>query len=205
MTDMPAQDADHPEDLQLDTGAAGAAAAAATAAAAPQSDADPSVRISELEAEVASLKDAALRALADAENVRRRTEREKADARAYAVDKFARDLLSVADNLERALASVPQLAREEPAMEGFLTGIDMTGKELVGVFGRHGLIRTGAPGEKFDPALHQAVAQISDPAVPAGDIAQVFAAGYVLNGRTIRAAMVAVSAGPPGAPAATDA
>lgn len=159
--------------------------------------ADPAARIAALEAEVTSLKDAALRALAEAENLRRRTEREKADARAYAVDRFARDLLSVADNLERALASVPQIAREEPAMEGFLTGIDMTGKEMVAVFARHGLTRTGAEGEKFDPALHQAVAQIPSETVPAGDIAQVFAAGWVLNGRTIRAAMVAVSAGAP--------
>ncbi len=158
---------------------------------------DPAARIAALEAEVTSLKDAALRALAEAENLRRRTEREKADARAYAVDRFARDLLSVADNLERALASVPQVAREEPAMEGFLTGIDMTGKEMVAVFARHGLTRTGTEGEKFDPALHQAVAQIPSPTVAAGDIAQVFAAGWVLNGRTIRAAMVAVSAGAP--------
>lgn len=162
----------------------------------PGSD-DPAARIAALEAEVTSLKDAALRAMAEAENLRRRTEREKADARAYAVDRFARDLLSVADNLERALASVPQIAREEPAMEGFLTGIDMTGKELVAVFARHGLTRTGTEGEKFDPALHQAVAQIPSETVAAGDIAQVFAAGWVLNGRTIRAAMVAVSAGAP--------
>ena len=163
---------------------------------------DPSGRIAELEAELAGLKDAALRAMAEAENTRRRSEREKADARAYALDRFARDLLSVADTLDRALASVPDLARAEPALDGFLTGIDMTGKELSSVFARHGITRTGAAGERFDPALHQAVAQIPSATVPAGDIAEVFAAGYVLNGRTIRAAMVAVSAGAPAAPPA---
>lgn len=184
-TETPQPDADLPP------------ADADTAADASQAAGDPAARIAALEAEVTGLKDAALRALAEAENLRRRTEREKADARAYAVDRFARDLLSVADNLERALASVPQIAREEPAMEGFLTGIDMTGKEMVAVFARHGLTRTGTEGEKFDPALHQAVAQIPSETVPAGDIAQVFAAGWVLNGRTIRAAMVAVSAGAP--------
>ena len=186
---------DQTDPAQPDTDLPPAETDAATAAS-PAAE-DPTARIAALEVEVASLKDAALRAMAEAENLRRRTEREKADARAYAVDRFARDLLSVADNLERALASVPQIAREEPAMEGFLTGIDMTGKELVAVFARHGLTRTGTEGEKFDPALHQAVAQIPSETVAAGDIAQVFAAGWVLNGRTIRAAMVAVSAGAP--------
>lgn len=148
-----------------------------------------------LQAELEAVRDQTLRAIADGENVRRRAEREKAEARAYAVERFARDLLSVADNLDRALATAPEGLKGDPGYDGFLTGIEMTGRELASVFERHNLTRVGAPGDRFDPALHQAVAQI--PAdMPAGDIAQVFQPGYVLSGRTIRAAMVAVSAGP---------
>ena len=146
-------------------------------------------------AENAALKDASLRALAEAENVRRRAEREKADARNYAIDKFARDLLSVADNLGRALATAPEALKGEPAFDSFATGIDMTERELMSVFERHGLTRIGTKGERFDPAIHQAVAQIPSE-VAAGEVAEVFQPGYVLSGRTLRAAMVAVSAGP---------
>jgi molecular chaperone GrpE len=148
------------------------------------------------QAEIEALKDAGLRALAESENIRRRAEREKADARLYAIDKFARDLLSVADNLGRAISTAPEAFKGDAAFDGYVTGVEMTERELQGAFERHGLTRVGAKGDKFDPALHQAVAQIPSD-VPAGEIAEVFQPGYVLAGRTLRAAMVAVSAGAP--------
>jgi molecular chaperone GrpE len=148
------------------------------------------------QAEIETLKDAGLRALAESENIRRRAEREKTDARLYAIDKFARDLLSVADNLGRAISTAPEAFRGDAAFDGYVTGVEMTERELQGAFERHGLTRVGAKGEKFDPALHQAVAQIPSD-LPAGEIAEVFQPGYVLAGRTVRAAMVAVSAGQP--------
>lgn len=152
-------------------------------------------------AEIETLKDAGLRALAESENVRRRAEREKTEARIYAIDKFARDLLPVADNLGRAISTAPEALKGDPAFDGFVTGVDMTQRELLNAFERHGLTRVGAKGDKFDPSIHQAVAQIpSDMA--AGDVAEVFQPGYVLAGRTLRAAMVAVSAGQPAAESA---
>jgi molecular chaperone GrpE len=147
-------------------------------------------------AEIETLKDAGLRALAEGENIRRRAEREKTDARLYAIDKFARDLLSVADNLGRAITTAPEAFKGDAAFDGYVTGVEMTERELQGAFERHGLSRVGAKGDKFDPSVHQAVAQIPSD-VAAGEIAEVFAPGYVLGGRTLRAAMVAVSAGQP--------
>jgi molecular chaperone GrpE len=148
------------------------------------------------QAEIETLKDAGLRALAESENIRRRAEREKTDARLYAIDKFARDLLSVADNLGRAITTAPEAFKGDAAFDGYVTGVEMTERELQGAFERHGLTRVGAKGDKFDPAFHQAVAQIPSD-LPAGEIAEVFQPGYVLGGRTLRAAMVAVSAGQP--------
>jgi molecular chaperone GrpE len=146
------------------------------------------------QAEIETLKDAGLRALAESENIRRRAEREKTDARLYAIDKFARDLLSVADNLGRAITTAPEAFKGDPAFDGYVTGVEMTERELQGAFERHGLTKIGAKGDKFDPAFHQAVAQIPSD-LPAGEVAEVFQPGYVLGGRTLRAAMVAVSAG----------
>ena len=153
-------------------------------------------KLQSAQAEIETLKDASLRALAETENIRRRSEREKTEARLYAVDKFARDLLPVADNLGRALSTAPEAFKGDAAFDGFTTGIDMTQRELLTVFERHGLIRVGAKGDKFDPSVHQAVAQIPSD-LPAGEVAEVFQPGYVLAGRTLRAAMVAVSAGQP--------
>ena len=146
------------------------------------------------QAEIETLKDAGLRALAEGENIRRRAEREKTDARLYAIDKFARDLLSVADNLGRAVSTAPDSFKGDAAFDGYVTGVEMTERELQGAFERHGLQKIGAQGDKFDPTFHQAVAQIPSD-LPAGEVAQVFQPGYVLGGRTLRAAMVAVSAG----------
>lgn len=151
----------------------------------------------ELEAargEIAGLKDAALRALAEAENVRRRAEREKSDARAYGIEKFARDLLPIADTLGRALGAITEEQREDAGFKSFVEGIELTEKELFAVLERNNVQKIGIQGEKFDPNLHQAVAQIPS-AIQKDHIAQVFQPGFTLSGRVLRAAMVAVSAG----------
>lgn len=149
-----------------------------------------------LEAELAKARDEMLRALADAENTRRRAERQAQEARVYAIDRFAGDLLPIADTLARALSAAPR----EDTDEGFrnlLTGVELTERLLLEAFARHGLKRVGERGETFDPNLHQAVAQAPSD-VPAGKVAEVMQAGYVLGDRTLRAAMVLVSAGPAG-------
>jgi molecular chaperone GrpE len=152
--------------------------------------------------EIATLKDRLLRAAAEAENARKRAERQVADARIYAIDRFARDLLSVADNLGRALGARP--AQPDPAMAPVMAGLELTERELSAVLERHGVQRVGAPGERFDPNLHQAVAQAPS-AHPAGVIAEVFQPGYRLADRTLRAAMVVVSLGPASSSAPADA
>ncbi len=150
--------------------------------------------IAALEAELAKARDEMLRALAEAENTRRRAERTAQEARAYAIDRFAADLLSVADTLGRALAAAPRDDLDE-GFRNLLTGVEMTERALVDVFARHGLKRVGAKGDQFDPNLHQAVAHTPSDQ-PAGTITEVMQPGYVLNDRTLRAAMVGVSAGP---------
>lgn len=152
--------------------------------------------VATLLAELAKTKDDMLRALADAENTRRRAERQAVEARAYAIDRFAQDLLPIADTLERALASAPRDDQDE-GFRNLLTGVELTERSLVDAFARHGLKRIGVRGEPFDPKVHQAVAQAPGDQ-PAGTIQEVLQSGYVLGDRTLRAAMVLVSAGPPG-------
>jgi molecular chaperone GrpE len=149
-----------------------------------------------LEAELAKARDEMLRALAEAENTRRRAERQTAEARTYAIDRFANDLLPVADALSRALAAAPHDSGDE-ALRNLITGLELTERSLLDTFARHGLRRVGARGEPFDPNLHQAVAQAPGDQ-PAGAIQEVMQPGYVLGDRTLRAAMVLVSAGPAG-------
>lgn len=150
--------------------------------------------VATLEAELAKVRDDMLRALAEAENTRRRAERQAAEARVYAIDRFAADLLPVADTLGRALAAAPR----DDVDEGFrnlLTGVELTERAMLDAFARHGLKRVGAKGEAFDPNIHQAVAQAPSDQ-PAGVVLEVLQPGYVLGERTLRAAMVLVSAGP---------
>ncbi|MEM8617183.1 MAG: nucleotide exchange factor GrpE [Pseudomonadota bacterium] len=150
-----------------------------------------------LEAEKEQMRDQLLRTLAEMDNIRKRSEREKVDARTYAIEKFARDLLSVSDNMARALEALPDAEREaltEPG-KNLLGGIEMTQKELHTVLTRHGVTAIEAePGSAFDPNLHQAVASIPSEH-PNGTIASLFQAGWRIGDRTLRAAMVAVSAG----------
>ena len=157
----------------------------------------PDQQILALEIEKQEMRDQLLRAMAEMENLRKRSEREKTDARVYAIEKFARDLLSVSDNMARALEALPESEREAltEGGKGLLGGIEMTQKELHTVLTRHGVTVIDAePGAAFDPNLHQAVANIPSEH-PNGTIASLFQAGWRIGDRTLRAAMVAVSAG----------
>ncbi|HZH51683.1 MAG TPA: nucleotide exchange factor GrpE [Microvirga sp.] len=179
-------------------------AEAATGAAAndaePQAASDP---IAVLEAEKADLKDKLLRLMADMENLRRRTAREIVDARTYAVTNFARDMLNVADNIRRALESVPAEARgaAEGAFKGLIEGIDLTERDLLNTLERHGVRKVDPQGEKFDPHLHQAMFEVPNPDVPTGTVVQVVQAGYVIGDRVLRPALVGVAKGGPKAAA----
>ncbi|ACT60782.1 nucleotide exchange factor GrpE [Hirschia baltica] len=164
--------------------------------AAPAED-EPEARIAELEAETNALKDQLVRTMADMENLRKRTEKQVADSRIYAVEKFAGDLLSVSDNMTRALGAVSDEAKAALSEQGqsLLAGIEMTQKELHAAFARNGVVAIdAAPGASFDPNLHQAISQIPSDQ-PNGTVAETFQSGWKIGDRTLRAAMVAVSSG----------
>jgi molecular chaperone GrpE len=147
-----------------------------------------------LRAEATSLKEQALRYAAEAENTRRRAEREVNDARAYAISKFAKDLLGVADNLARALEHAPRDA-EDPLVRNLAIGLEMTQKDLFTAFERNGLKRIEPrQGDKFDPHQHQAVMEQTSEHVAPGGVVQVLQTGYELFGRIVRPAMVIVAA-----------
>lgn len=173
----------------------------AEAATPAQTDAaDPAALLAAAQEEVAALKDRLLREAADKENLRKRLEREKEDAAKFAAGRFARDILTVADNLRRAVESAPKPAEgaaESDPVHGLIAGVEATERELLGVFERHGIARIEPKNEKFDPNLHQAMFEVEDATVPAGTVVQVIAAGYVQHGRLLRAAMVGVSKGGP--------
>ncbi len=156
--------------------------------------------VAALEAELAKGRDALLRALAETENTRRRAERQVQDARVYAIDRFANDLLPVADTLTRALAAAPRDSGDE-TLRGLLAGLEMTERVMLDALARHGVRRVGAKGDAFDPNVHQAVAQAPSDK-PAGTVIEVMQPGYVLGERTLRPAMVLVSGGAANAQAA---
>ncbi|HXY89258.1 MAG TPA: nucleotide exchange factor GrpE [Xanthobacteraceae bacterium] len=157
-----------------------------------------------LEAQVAELRDKFLRAVAEAENVRKRAEREVADERAYGIASFARDILVVADNLARTLDAMGAEARvsAEGPLKALLAGVELTERELQKALAKNGIRRIDPYGEKFDPHFHQAVFEVPDANVPAGMVAQVMQPGYAIGERVLRPAMVGVSkGGPKAAPA----
>jgi molecular chaperone GrpE len=144
-------------------------------------------------AENAALKEQALRYAADAENTKRRAEREANDARAYAIQKFARDLLDAADSLARAVEHAPKDS-VDPAVNNMVMGVEMTEKALQNAFERNGLKRVApVKGEKFDPNLHQAMMEQPVADVAPGSVVQVMQTGYELLGRLVRPAMVVVT------------
>lgn len=153
-------------------------------------------RIQELEMELATLKDQALRAMADAENVKRRSEKEVTAARIFGIERFANDILSVYDNLSRALQSLDGTDKSELGnnAKNLVEGIELTEKDLMAVLARHGVTAVPGQGTKFDPNVHQAVANIPSDE-DKGNVATVMQAGFKIGDRTLRAAMVAVSTG----------
>src|SRR3954469_16703460 len=151
-----------------------------------------------LQAENAELQDKHLRAVAEAQNIRRRAQQDIEKERKFAVERFARDVLSVADNLGRALSALPgNLDALEPAVRNVVVGVQATERELLSVLERHGVTRIEAKGKPFNAEFHQAVMEIEDASVPTGTVVQELAPGYLLAGRLLRAAMVGVSKGGP--------
>ena len=155
--------------------------------------------LSGLWAEVEAHKDRALRALAEVENVRKRLERERDDARTYSVTRFARDMLTVADNLNRALAAVPPGARakSDESVKAVLDGVEATARELSAALARHGVKPIEAQGQRFDPNLHQAIAEVPAPDSQPGTVVNVVQPGYLIGDRLLRPAMVTVAKAPP--------
>ncbi|HZS62918.1 MAG TPA: nucleotide exchange factor GrpE [Xanthobacteraceae bacterium] len=153
--------------------------------------------------EVAELKDRVLRALAEMENLRRRTEREVADARLYGIASFARDVLGISDNMHRALEAARQELQgsAEPGVKTLLEGVELIERELLKALERNGVRRFDPSGEKFDPNLHQAMYEVQDDSLPAGTVAQVMQPGYMIGERVLRPALVAVAKGGPKIPA----
>lgn len=149
-------------------------------------------RLAKLQAEIEDLNAKLLYAQADTQNVRRRFEKEAADARAYASTNFARDMLSVADNLGRALAALPAELRDDEKLKPLITGIEMTGKELETVFARNGISRIEAIGQALDPNKHQAIVEIEHDDAP-GTVVHEMQAGYMIKDRLLRPAMVGVA------------
>lgn len=151
------------------------------------------------EAEAASFKDKYLRAFAEAENIRRRADREIADAKVYGIASFARDVLNVADDLARALAAVDQETKDtaEGAVKGLIDGLELTERSLLKGLEKHGIRKVEPVGEKFDPNLHQAMFEVPDPTVATGTVVQVVQSGYVIGDRVLRPALVGVARGGP--------
>jgi molecular chaperone GrpE len=175
--------------------------APATAPEAPAAAPKPSTS---LDRELAEMKDRLLRTLAEMENLRKRTEREVADAKIYGVTSFARDILTVADNMHRAMGALDDELRATAgeSLKGLLDGVELTERELLNVLEKNGVKKLDPMGQKFDPNRHQAMYEVEDASVPSGTVVQVVQAGYTIGDRVLRPALVAVSKGGPKATAA---
>jgi len=154
--------------------------------------------LQQLQAEKAELQDKLLRALAETQNVRRRAQQDVERERKFGIERFAKDVLSVADNLGRALSALPgDAAATDPALRNVIVGVQATERELQSVLERHGVTRIESLGKPFNAEFHQAMMEVEDPSVPSGTVVQELIPGYLLAGRLLRAAMVAVSKGGP--------
>jgi molecular chaperone GrpE len=170
------------------------AEAVETAVTDAETESDPVADIlGALQAELAEAKAATLYAQAETQNVRRRLEKDAQDARAYAATGFARDILSVADNLARALDVIPSAMREDEASKGLITGLEATQRELDAVFSRNGITRIESLGQPLDPNRHQAMIELPSAEAAPGTIIQEMQAGYMIKDRLLRPAMVAVA------------
>ncbi len=185
--------------MMSDTNAERAQATPDESAPAETPERDAFAVIEALNAENSQLKDRILRTLAEMENLRRRTEREVADAKTYGVTSFARDMLTVVDNLTRALEHLPAEARAaaEPQIQSVIEGVELTARDLESVLGRHGVKKLDPKGQKFDPNFHQAIFEAPDETLPAGAVSQVVQSGWTIGDRVLRPAMVGVSKGGP--------
>ena len=164
----------------------------------PATETDP---LAALQDEVERLKSEVLYAKAETENTRRRLEQAAEDRGRYAMTGFAKDMLTVADNLRRALDAVPPEAREgDTAANSLIVGVEMTERELMAILERHGIRPVPALGERFDPNLHQAMMEMDDPSSPSGTVVYVMQPGYQIQDRLLRPAMVGVSKGGPKTP-----
>jgi molecular chaperone GrpE len=150
-------------------------------------------RVAELEDQLAAAKQDVLYAQAETQNVRRRLEQEKQNAAAYAATAFARDMLSIKDNLDRALAAIPEDLRQDEKMKGLITGIEATGRELDNAFQRNGITRIEAMGQPLDPNRHQAMLEVPNDEAEPGTIVQEMQAGYMIKDRLLRPALVGVA------------
>jgi molecular chaperone GrpE len=175
------------------------AGVAGPAGQAPGGEPDPFLVLENLRRENAELKDKVLRTLAEMENLRRRAEREAADAKTYGVTSFARDMLTFADNLRRAAESAPAGAREQEgtALKTLIEGIELTERDFLSRLGKYGIKKLEPLGVKFDPNLHEALFEVPDETVPNGTVAQVMEDGYTIGERVLRPAKVGVSRGGP--------
>ncbi len=195
----PAPEAENSEPAVAETAPSGEAAEADESAPEAEAASESGWAAGELEAlkaENEELKDKLLRTVAEMENVRRRTERDKLDTAKYAISNFARDVLAVADNIALAIGHVPDEAAEnDPALKSFLDGIVVTERELLNMMERHGITRVDPMGERFDPNLHQAMFEVENKDVTEGTILEVIQAGYVIADRVLRPAMVGVAKG----------
>jgi molecular chaperone GrpE len=159
---------------------------------------DPETGSSEaLAREAADARDRMLRTLAEMENLRKRTSREVSDARTYGITGFARDVLDIADNLQRALDAVPAEAREtaDPGLKALIEGVELTERSLLNTLEKNGVKKFDPAGGKFDPNFQQAMFEVPDPSVPSGTVVQVMQAGYMIGERVLRPALVGVSKG----------
>jgi molecular chaperone GrpE len=179
-----------------ETAAQGAGPDNAEAAAEPPS---PEALLDELAQKNAELNDRLLRLAAEMENQRKRSEREIADTRAYAIAGFARDMLTATDSLSRALLMLPAEARDsaDGALKSLIDGIELTEREMQRLLAKHGVKPIEAEGEKFDPHKHQAMFEVPDPSRPEGTIVQVVQTGYSIGERVLRPAMVGIAKGGP--------
>jgi molecular chaperone GrpE len=166
---------------------------------------DPEAGSSEaLAKEAADARDRMLRTLAEMENLRKRTSREVADARTYGITGFARDVLDIADNLQRALDALPAEARDaaDPGLKALIEGVELTERSLLNTLEKNGVKKFDPSGGKFDPNFHQAMYEVPDSSVPAGTVVQVMQSGFMIGERILRPALVGVSKGGAKAPAA---
>jgi molecular chaperone GrpE len=164
----------------------------------PTEQETPMSEIDALRAELSDMKDRMLRAMAETENTRRRAERDKSDATQYAVTRFARDMLQIADNFKRALDAAPAQLREaaDPQIKAVLEGVEATERQLLATLERHGVKPIDTADAKFDPNLHQAIAEVPGGDKPAGHIVDVVQSGYTIGDRLLRPAMVTVAKRP---------